>query len=302
VAVDQFIQTEAIVTNDSFRSLTIKPPLTILDSAIRAARRGMNHAAPPDFAQTDRSSDRDAPGLVSKRISLTDTNKTISYDHFLFLIKTSALKNNFLRKKHFLNAKSDLEFFLIETGIYNKNTGAIWLDDGWFEQISIVASRHEVDPAAREELLTDSIKRNRLDLLDADNPKPFIISPTISADSEPREDDAIDSTPLARGSSHDWDRRPPGSSATARAATFNINLIARERANISHHMLERALATIAKKMGHAPKYNQNVDVFFDTPGETIFLRSKVAPRTISTRRRERGLASSSSTGTFTEIC
>jgi hypothetical protein len=230
VAVDQFIRTEAIVTDDSFRSLIKKTPLTILDSAIRAARPGMIYAAPPDFAQKDRSSEQDARGLVNERISLTDKNKTISYDHFLFLIKTSSLKNNFLRKMYFLDAKSDLEFFLIETGIYNKNTGAICLDDDWFEQISIVASRRELDPAVREELLADPIKRN---WLDADNPKPFIISPPISADSEPREDDAIDSTPLARGNSHDWDRPPPGSSATARAATFNINLIARERAKTS---------------------------------------------------------------------
>jgi hypothetical protein len=39
--------------------------------------------------------------------------------------------------------------------------------------------------------------------------------------------------------------------------------MARERANISHHALEKMLAKIAKGLGLKPRYNQNIDIYFD---------------------------------------
>jgi len=177
-------------------------------------------------------------------------------------------------------ARSNFEFFLAETAIYDKETGAVHLEseDGWLEQASIAAAQHEADPTVREELLANPIEflrsRNWLGLINTDNPKPVIVSPAILSDASPLEDDSIDATPLVKGDAHDWDRPAPAASAAARAATFNINLVARERANASHHMLEKILAKIAKNRGHAPKYNQNIDMYFDVADETILAEIK----------------------------
>lgn len=177
-------------------------------------------------------------------------------------------------------ARSNFEFFLVETGIYNKEAETVHLelDDGWLEQASIAAAQHEADPTVREELLANPIEflkaRNWLGLLNTDNPKPPVASPAKPSDSDPLEDDAIDATPLVKGSSYDWNRPAPAASAAAWPATFNINLVARERANASHHMLEKTLVAVAKNIGRTPKYTQNIDVYFDVEGETILAEIK----------------------------
>ena len=91
-----------------FGSLTKEPPLKTLDSAIRALRPGMSYAALLDFARTDPTSHRDAPGLIGKRFLLVNRDSAISYDHFLSLTKIYPLENLFLRKvMYFLWAYRD---------------------------------------------------------------------------------------------------------------------------------------------------------------------------------------------------
>jgi hypothetical protein len=173
-------------------------------------------------------------------------------------------------------ARSNFEFFLVETGIYDDKNRKfnLELDDGWLEQATIAAAQHEKDPLARKELLADPISflkdRKWLGLLNIASGKLPKISPIVTVDSIPLEDDAID-TQLSPAS--DWNRTAPASSGKT-SATANIDLVERERANKSHHMLEEILVSLAKAQGFAPKTNQNIDVFFETPSGTILAEIK----------------------------
>lgn len=176
-------------------------------------------------------------------------------------------------------ARSNFEYFLVETGIYDAKSRAIHLelDDGWLQQAAIAAAQHEENPLEREELLTDPIsflaKRKWLGLLNVSNQKLPVISPILSIDSPPLEDDAIKDTPSASPTASDWNRRTPTASGKA-ITTATINLVARERANKSHFMLEEILANLAKQQSFSPKSNQSIDLFFETGHGTVLAEIK----------------------------
>jgi len=176
-------------------------------------------------------------------------------------------------------ARSNFEYFLVETGIFVAKTRAVHLelDDGWLDQAAIAAAQHEKDPLAREELLTDPVDflatRGWLGLLNAtQNNLPFI-SPILSSDSAPLEDSAIKTRPSAFPNANDWRSRSVASSGKL-SITTTIDLVARERANKSHYMLEGILADLAKQQGFTSKYNQSIDIFFETLHGTVLAEIK----------------------------
>ena len=174
-------------------------------------------------------------------------------------------------------ARSNFEFFLVETGIYDAKSRKfnLDLDDGWLEQAAIAATQHEKDPLAREELLADPIsflkERNWIGLLNIPPGKSPKIAPIITIDSTPLEDItiSIEATPSAS----DWNRSSPTSSGKS-STTAIVDLVQRERAHRSHHAIEELLVTLAKARGLAPKTNQNIDVFFETPDGTVLAEIK----------------------------
>jgi hypothetical protein len=133
-------------------------------------------------------------------------------------------------------ARSNFEYFLTETKIYQKENDAVHLqlDDGWLEQAAIVAAQHEKNPNTREELLANPIEflktRQWLGLLNTDNTVSRAISPTIISDSSPLEDNTINTTPFIPPVSRKWDRPSP-STWQKESATVSIDLVTRERAN-----------------------------------------------------------------------
>jgi hypothetical protein len=177
-------------------------------------------------------------------------------------------------------ARSNFERFLVETKIYNpaKRTLHLELDDGWLEQAAIAAAQHERDDSIREELLADPIaflaRRGWLGILNDDDAvssrRP---SPLLLTDSLPLEDKTIEIEVSGTSASSDWDRHSPTSSGKANT-TANIDLIARERANISHFSLEKMLADLAKGADLSPKYNQNIDLYFETPDGSVLVEIK----------------------------
>ncbi len=50
--------------------------------------------------------------------------------------------------------------------------------------------------------------------------------------------------------------------------------MARERANNSHYMLEEILVELAKAQNLSPRYNQNVDMFFETSNGSVLVEIK----------------------------
>jgi hypothetical protein len=176
-------------------------------------------------------------------------------------------------------ARSNFEFFLVETGIYDAKSRALHLelDDGWLEQAAIAAAQHERDPFKREGLLANPVvfleDQGWLGLLNAARNHLPIISPILATDSVPLEDETIRTRPLTSPTGSDWARRSPSTSGR-RSATANIDLVARERASQSHYMLEKLLVAAAKAQSLAPKFNQNVDIYFETASGTVLAEVK----------------------------
>jgi hypothetical protein len=177
-------------------------------------------------------------------------------------------------------ARSNFEFFLSETGIFDTTSKTVHLErtDGWLEQAAVAAAQHEQDPVEREELLASPIqflrKRKWLGLINFD---PTIdaeeSAPTLVIDTPPLEDLTISTDVVERPLATDWNRSEPSSSGK-KLITANIDLVARERANKSHYNLERLLADLAKKSGRSPRFNQNIDIFFDAGEHSVLAEIK----------------------------
>lgn len=176
-------------------------------------------------------------------------------------------------------ARSNFEYFLIETNIYDPKSRTIHLelDDGWLAHAAIAAAQHENDPTMREELLANPIKflerRNWLGLLNvtrANLPEPV---PLLLTDAVPLEDIAIDTKPVVSLSGNEWHARSLTSSGRKNAIA-EIDLVARERASRSHYMLEELIVELAKAQKLSPRYNQNIDIFFKTPSGAVLVEIK----------------------------
>jgi hypothetical protein len=112
-----------------------------------------------------------------------------------------------------------------------------------------------------------------LGLLNVTNSHLPIVSPIVSTDSLPLEDDQIKAKPLNVLTGNDWNRSSPTSSGK-KSAVATIDLVARERASKSHYMLEKLLADAARRNGLMPKYNTNVDMYFETPHGMVLAEAK----------------------------
>lgn len=190
--------------------------------------------------------------------------------------KNAKFFERWVRPSTATKARSNLEFFLVETKIFDPRSKKIHLelDDGWLQHGAIVAAQHERNAATREELLANPIaflqRRGWAGLLNGNVSKS---PPTLTTDAVPLEDAAIGIREDSVQTSFDWDRKPPTSSGKSLAAA-QIDLIARERASLSHFKLEELLAKIAKRKGLEPKYNQNIDLFFKRGNRCILVEIK----------------------------
>ncbi|OQW56344.1 MAG: hypothetical protein A4S14_00285 [Proteobacteria bacterium SG_bin9] len=176
-------------------------------------------------------------------------------------------------------ARSNFEYFLVETKIFDPTAPAVHLEleDGWFEQAALAAAQHEDDPIIRAELLANPIKfledRGWLGLLNWNGSSATMSSPLLTSDSAPLEDAEFEVSPASASTSFDWNRSGPSASGK-KTTTAKIDLIARERANASHFLLEKILADLARGKKLAPKYNQNIDLYFDSPKGSVLAEIK----------------------------
>lgn len=176
-------------------------------------------------------------------------------------------------------ARSNFEYFLVEASLYNLQTRAVHLelDDGWVAHAAMAAAQHERDPVLREELLANPIafleRRGWIGLLNARRASVPTTSPLLIADALPLEDAVINTTPAAAQISSEWQPRNVATSGR-KSATVDIDLVARERANASHYMLEEVLVRFAKVQAFLPKRNQNIDIYFETAAGTVLAEIK----------------------------
>jgi hypothetical protein len=178
-------------------------------------------------------------------------------------------------------ARSNVEFFLKSTGIFNETSRVIDLDlsDGWLSEAAAVAAQHEDNADDQRKLINDPIgfliQKNLNGLINAsiDELRGVHIPP--SSDPSPSEDDTISTSPEVKGASWVWNRKPPKSSGKG-TTTAIIDIVARERANKSHHELEKLLAESITSAGYEAKQNLHIDVYFETPAGTCLVEVKSA--------------------------
>ena len=89
----------------------------------------------------------------------------------------------------------------------------------------------------------------------------------------PLEDEAITHAHLQPSPAKDWNRRKPKQS-DKKSTNAYIDLVARERANQSHFLLEELAARAIRSLGFAPKYNEHIDMYFVTPHGTVLAEMK----------------------------
>ena len=100
-----------------------------------------------------------------------------------------------------------------------------------------------------------------------------ISSPLLSVDTAPLEDNTIAAGPTLSPSGKAWDRSSPSTSGKTKTVA-NIDLVARERANKSHYALEKILADLVNGQKLTPRYNQNIDMYFEGSHGAVLVEIK----------------------------
>jgi hypothetical protein len=175
-------------------------------------------------------------------------------------------------------ARSNFERFCDETRIFDKvaRTIHLELEDNWLEDAARVASQYELNPERRRRLLSDPYKflveQNLNALANATADELRLRQPGAVYDADVDEDSAIDVEPR-RGKGEAWARRRPKSSDKESTQAL-INLVKRERANQSHFEIEKALAAAITRAGHDPRFNESIDLYFDTQAGSALIEVK----------------------------
>lgn len=174
--------------------------------------------------------------------------------------------------------RSNFEFFLSETGILT-NTGGVSLDmaDGWLAEAALAASQHEIDPAIRaamvrrpSEVLFQLGLNGLANLTAADRPKAQMLR---VADFVQEEADSLLETPTSARVLRDWKDRQTVPTSSG-AVTTTVNLVALERANASHLLLERLVAKAMSEVGLKARASDAIDILAEAAEQTLICEIK----------------------------
>ncbi|MGQ0714399.1 MAG: hypothetical protein ACT4PJ_11815 [Gemmatimonadaceae bacterium] len=174
--------------------------------------------------------------------------------------------------------RSNYEFFLFEAGIVTKARKVdLALADGWLSEAMLVAMQHEPDPAIRAAMVRSPVDvlfqlgLNALaNLTEADRG-------TAPAHTVPdfvqEEPDSLLAPTAVASEARDWKDRsltPP----TGGKVTAVINLVALERANASHLLLERLLARRLSANALKAESTDSIDMLVRAPAGTLMCEMK----------------------------
>lgn len=163
--------------------------------------------------------------------------------------------------------RSNIEYFLVEAGIFDPRAGVVHLElgDGWLGEAMQVAAQHEKDPARRRAMVNSpgdfliSEGLNGLANATPDELRGQVIS--VPGESEPLEDSEIEPTPARVSPGRSWNRPRPSKTGRPSSVAL-IDAVARERANDAHWMLEKAMSNAAAALGYDPKQHNQIDIYF----------------------------------------
>ena len=177
-------------------------------------------------------------------------------------------------------ARSNIERFLVEAGIYDKKTGSVHLElsDGWLADAVQAAAQHEPDVDIRTAMVSDPLGY----LFTADlhglvnTSKASAASARALPEGELGSSDWLFETgkvsaPLL--STHDWRVHEP---VTGREGTVvaTIDQVLHERAAVSHQLLERLAADALLAQGISPHATALIDMLFARDGISVIMEMK----------------------------
>jgi hypothetical protein len=187
--------------------------------------------------------------------------------------------SDFFRQWGGAKARSNFERFLGETGIYDGSSRSVHLDlkDNWLEDAARVVAQHEPEPEIRRQLSENPYKFlesrgwNALANSTSDALLTREANANFAVDSV--EDRLILTNPVNKAPSKTWNRPRPSSIEKASTEAL-VNLVARERANQSHHAIEEALADKIKQKGYDPKFNDHIYIFYTCDVGSVIVEVK----------------------------
>ena len=175
--------------------------------------------------------------------------------------------------------RSNIEYFLAETGIFNARNRSVHLelDDGWLSDSVNIAAEHESDAGLRHRMLAnpiDYIVASGFNGLANATVEHLRNAPsTVQPEAENIEDDEVHVEPQRRLNDRRWNRAAPAASNRQRIQ-LQLDSVARERASQAHHHLEQLLASKITAAGLTPRYNPNIDLFFEAASGTVVAEIK----------------------------
>jgi hypothetical protein len=186
----------------------------------------------------------------------------------------------FLSASTVTKVRSNIEYFLTETGIYNprNRTVNLELDDNWLSDAVAIAAEHQTNANVRRRMLADPmdfiIASGFNGIANATVAQLRGVPSAIQPDSGSLEDTEVNiPADPTRLNDHNWNRPPPRR-GRQQAAVIQVNAVARERASQAHHQLERMLAERLRRARIQPRYNAVIDVFCRTASGTLLAEIK----------------------------
>ena len=191
--------------------------------------------------------------------------------------------NHFQGASH-AKVRSNFEFFLVNTGIYDNGAIHLELEDGWLQDAVAIASQYEDDPETRALMLANPIgyviSEGLQGLANATVEQlrgaPPIAQPEADSGDDAEIDQAAPITPGAPAG-HAWNRRPPQFRDRQATVVFN-NAVARERASAAHYSIEQLLVAAARAAGRNPQDDGQHRRIFRCERRHIHRRGKIVPR------------------------
>lgn len=163
-------------------------------------------------------------------------------------------------------ARSNIEFFLSEAGIYRQATRSIDLDyeDGWLADAMVVASQHATSRTAEAAILRDPVGflfdnglHGLASLTSADREAASKNQPVAT---EAVGDERASAWAAEPAAMKDWSPRVINPGQASKSASLDPVLL--ERANAAHLALEQAVADLAVGLGLQPRCTVNLDMVF----------------------------------------